>query len=474
MPSGTHAGGIRATGGGFSILSIEEVIHIPSRNIAFAARHLKVVRLTEKPSSRIQAVATLDQTSRGKLPPPSTTVGNGGERVSQKSNQPPTECLRNGKRVGLRSVGEVVRDGTGRLFEVRGTQLRALGELVRDEHGRVFEVEHPIDDHRRGATSAPITAASIKAEPTECSHPGASRTEMKVALESNPKRNDNAKPQSPVRAEAENETGYRKILTDPGLYLEIPFSRVKSEIAPQLKHPERLNDNELIECYAQIYEVQQTMPIAVMSAAELGDGCLHWQFHPLTKGKAEMLGVPQLFRPTRQPVETQTSTRQIYAGQRVYRLWPVFDSTLVRETYSDSRSPTIKNAPILRSEIPKQYLNRQHFKYLREEVLYDMRGALGTLAPEAGAFACWFLIYPMRMLRTLGNSILSKRRMKKWRAMLKGKEADQQLWAVTPPRGFSYNIAARRWAENTLSQAGYDARRMVLEWEIFWRRKGVA
>jgi len=61
--------------------------------------------------------------------------------------------------------------------------------------------------------------------------------------------------------------------------------------------------------------------------------------------------------------------------------------------------------------------------------------------------------------------------MKKWRAMLKGKSLDDQLWAVTPPRGFSYHPAVRRWAGEALTQAGYDPERMLLEWEILWRRR---
>jgi hypothetical protein len=253
----------------------------------------------------------------------------------------------------------------------------------------------------------------------------------------------------------------------------IPFGRVKIEIAPQLEHAEKASDGDSIDCYLQIYEAQRTMAVAGIAAAELGDAGLHWQLHPLTLGKAQMLGVPQLFRPSRQPLETQASNRQVYAGQRFYRLRPVFDPTASRETNSDSRSAEKgEGGPILLSQIPEQYLNPQHFKYSREEVLYDMKGALGTLSPEAGALACWFLIYPMRALKALCTAILSKRRMKKWGVMLKGKEADQQLWAVTPPRGFPYNTAVRCWAGHMLHEAGYDAQRMLLEWEIFWRRKG--
>jgi hypothetical protein len=188
--------------------------------------------------------------------------------------------------------------------------------------------------------------------------------------------------------------------------------------------------------------------------------------------KAQALGAPQLFKPTSEQFETRAANMHIYAGQRVYRLWPVFDPTVERAKSSPTIAKPEEPAPTPRHQIPPQYLNPLQFKYSREEVLYDMKSALGTLPPESSALACCFLIYPMRALKALFAFIPSKGRMKKWRAMLIGKDGDQQLWAVTPPRGFSYNTAVRRWAEYTLSKAGYDGQRMLLEWEIFWRRKG--
>jgi len=211
------------------------------------------------------------------------------------------------------------------------------------------------------------------------------------------------------------------------------------------------------------------------AAAELGDAALHSQLHPLTRDKAQMLGAPQLFKPTRYPFETLASRRQIHAGQRVYRLWPVFDPTADRKTKSDRYTAERGDRQqLLRNQIPEQYLNPMQFRYSREEVLYDMKGVFGTLPPESTALAYWLFIVPARLLKALCTSFRSRRRMKKWRAMLEGKGTDQQLWAVTPPRGFSHNSTVRRRAEEMLSQAGYDAHRMLPEWEIFWRRNGIA
>jgi hypothetical protein len=127
----------------------------------------------------------------------------------------------------------------------------------------------------------------------------------------------------------------------------------------------------------------------------------------------------------------------------------------------------------LRIEIPSEYLSPTQFRNSREEVLYDMKGVLGTLSLEAGTLARWFLIYPLRVMKALATATASRGRMRKWRAMLAGKEPDRQLWAVRPPRGFSHNTAVRNWAEHTLGKAGYNAQPMLLEWEIFWRRKGI-
>jgi len=61
---------------------------------------------------------------------------------------------------------------------------------------------------------------------------------------------------------------------------------------------------------------------------------------------------------------------------------------------------------------------------------------------------------------------------RKWRALLAGKSTDEQLWAVHPPAGTLGDSAVREWAQQTLERGGYDAQKMIGEWEIFWRRRG--
>ena len=47
-----------------------------------------------------------------------------------------------------------------------------------------------------------------------------------------------------------------------------------------------------------------------------------------------------------------------------------------------------------------------------------------------------------------------------------------EYWVGVNFSTFSYHPAVRRWAEETLTQVGYDPVRMLIAWGIFWRRKG--
>jgi len=52
-----------------------------------------------------------------------------------------------------------------------------------------------------------------------------------------------------------------------------------------------------------------------------------------------------------------------------------------------------------------------------------------------------------------------------------GKSLDEQLWSIRPTRRALADRGVRQWASKTLEQAGYNSETMLLEWEIFWRRK---
>jgi hypothetical protein len=98
--------------------------------------------------------------------------------------------------------------------------------------------------------------------------------------------------------------------------------------------------------------------------------------------------------------------------------------------------------------------------------------AEGTLPSRYGWLARSLFVHPMRLLKAMLTVLSNGSRIRKWRTLLANKAADEQLWAVSPPHGFTYDWRVRRWAEETLALAGYDLARMVVEWEVYWRRRG--
>jgi hypothetical protein len=444
-----------------ALITLQEELQVLTGHGLVGARRMKIVRIDQTAAlpnamtlprpplqEPIAVSAQLVTASRGALPPP----------------QPePTELegLLNGRRVHLRSVGEAMTDEAGNLYEMHGQHVRPLGELVSDERGRIFEVQ-----------------PARQAQPIATEHPRASASEPEYVIPPFTPNNGHraettVQPTHTRVTQTEPIPAYRKIVADPGLYLKLPWARVKGELAPQLQHPEKLRDDDLLDCHAQIYEAQHTIPAAQLAALALGDAMFASQLQPLTHAKAQMLGAAELFKPTHEPFEMRGNSRQVYAGQRFYRLRPLFDPT--SERIQNAGRPSVaaaKTAATTCSQIPQHYLNPLQFTYSREEALYDMNGVLGALPPQANALTRWLFIYPLRLLKVFRIVISSGRRLKKWRAMLQGKNPDEQLWAVTPPHGFSYHPTVRRWAEEMLTQAGYDPGRMLVEWEIFWRRKG--
>ncbi|MGH9754769.1 MAG: hypothetical protein ACREA2_18485 [Blastocatellia bacterium] len=119
------------------------------------------------------------------------------------------------------------------------------------------------------------------------------------------------------------------------------------------------------------------------------------------------------------------------------------------------------NARCLKTAIPEQWVKPWEFQISREEAFYDMR------------IAETFRGAPLAFIRDLTNWFGHRQAWRKWQALLAGKSLDEQLWAVRPPKGMIARAAVRDWARQTLEQAGYDARLMLAEWEIFWRRKGL-
>jgi hypothetical protein len=442
-----------------SLLALHEELQLPTRHGLVGTHRLRIIRIEQ--SAILPDPLTLSHSPLPEPVPVSAPLAAAPPR-SLPPPQPALEGWLDGQRVHLRSVGETMTDEAGNFYEVHGQHLRPLGALVSDEHGRIFEVQL--------VREAP--PAAIETPQASASAPAQSR--VAAATNNGHHVDTTAQPARTPGTHTQPSPAYRTIVADPGLSLQLPWAHVKSELMPYLQHPETLHDDDRLACYAQIYEARQTLPAAQLAALALGDAACAAQLYPLTQAKAQMLGVPQLFKPTREPFEMRATSRDIYAGQRVYRLCPVCDPTSERTQHAGRPAVTTtqKTAAPCR-QIPQQYLHPRQFTYSREEVLYDMQGVLGTLPPQAHALTRWLGIYPLRLLKVVLSILTSSRQLKKWRVMLCGKSLEHQLWTVTPPRGFAYHPTVRRWAEETLAEAGYDPAHMLAEWEVFWRRKGL-
>jgi hypothetical protein len=148
------------------------------------------------------------------------------------------------------------------------------------------------------------------------------------------------------------------------------------------------------------------------------------------------------------------------AGARFMALRVALDPTAEAAAQpSMSDTPMAVTTPVLKTSIPEEFSKPWELRLSRDEALYDM-----TLAASHGAW--------QRLLDWLLNRI-SGRDMKKWHALLFGKNPDQQLWAIKPPRGGLRDARIRCWVEQTLQLGGYDVASMLAEWEIHWRRRGL-
>jgi hypothetical protein len=123
----------------------------------------------------------------------------------------------------------------------------------------------------------------------------------------------------------------------------------------------------------------------------------------------------------------------------------------------------IQRVPVQRpkSEVPERYLKPWEFRLSRDEAVYDMQHT----QPAPSALTRWIL--------RLTTGVTFADELQRWRVLLSGKSLDEQLWGIRPPKNSFSQPDIRQWVLNTLQQAGYDAQTMMLEWEIFWRRKGL-
>jgi hypothetical protein len=385
---------------------------------------------------------------------------------------PPALPVPQEKRLQPRPVrGEILRGQEGRLYEKVGEQIRPLHKLVSGSRGQVvelvpsqqpiLEINEPVDSDEPVAEPAPVQSAI----------PSHSRRQRQQNGKSN-----HAGPGITPAGENPKPAPYRKFFPDPGQRRIIRLGDFKSMLAPQLAHPERVRDTHRLACYLQVYEATTAQRLESLAASILGGAGRVSQLQPLSELIIRQFGLTSLLRTgPRVPGKFPREAGLLLPYERVFRLQLAQDPTAdVAEpqpavnfpmkdafTSGDVQRPAPAPRTGLKTVIPERYIKLWEFKLTRDEALYDMN--------VTATFAGWFFSLTM----WLKSWIRRRGELKKWQVLLSGKSADEQLWAVRPPKGGVSHSAIRDWARKTLETAGYDPRTMLLEWEIFWRRKGL-
>jgi hypothetical protein len=354
-------------------------------------------------------------------------------------------------------TGEILRDASGNLYEKVGDYVRPVNQLFTGSRGEMIDLA-PIRDvtHETAVPSASSHGqwgAAGRSVASSAADPG----EGYVGAEQ-----DDAPPR-PGEQRGEHSLGelVRRLTPEPGLWRLVRYADFIDVITPQLADPRRLQPRHQLACYLQMYESGTTMPISVLedaAARELGKA---GKLIPLSYDLCRKFGLS-----LPRPAFALASARQVYspgiapAGARFMTLRVALDPTAeAAAPPSTSDAPMAVTTPTLKTSIPEEFSKPWDLRLSRDEALYDM-----TLAASRGAW--------QRLLDSLLNRI-SGRNMKKWHALLFGKSPDQQLWDVKPPKGGLRDARIRCWVEQTLQLGGYDVARMLAEWEIHWRRRGL-
>lgn len=400
-------------------------------------------------------------------------------------------------------LGEILRGENGALYERFGNRIRPLRRLVSGPSGEVLEIagsrEAPPRLHARVA-APPVIEEEVKPE-TESAN-----SEDKVLSSQ-----DQPKPGSGEGEKVNAFPAFHPLFPEPGQWRVVRLGDFKSMLAPQLVQPERLRDVHRLPCYVQVFELTAPQRMESLAEAIFGDASAVSGLRPLTPAIVQQLQLapllpapPRLSRPMpRQPglllphdrffcleiandptdeageKGNNGARENTTGGQRSSPSLPHSPAPPPATTASGhplvpapaSIAGTATSAPAvpltppaptaLKASIPVQFLKPWEFRVSREEALFAMirsRSFFGRVL--AG-------------LRRLTGGPLFSGEFRKWQVLLTGKNPDEQLWAVRPPKRALDHPLIREWAGRTLASAGYDPHLMLAEWEIFWRRKEV-
>jgi hypothetical protein len=359
---------------------------------------------------------------------------------------PPSALPRHLLRQSRLVTGEILRGENDELYEKIGGRIWRLRRLASGPHGEILDV--PESAARLAPSRARVAAARVCEEEKQA---------PTVTLEAEP-------------AVETSAPALRSLLPEPGQWRVICFGSFKQMLAPQLAHPERLRDVHRLPCYVQVYEATAPQKFEALARAVCGDRASLSDVQPLTHALVMDLQLaPLLPAPARIPPSARREPGVVLPGERVFRLQLANDPTgeepspkTLDPTAVVQRSSAPASASVsLKTAIPESFLKPWEFHASREEALYDLSCASTFPGSLSGK------------LRRLVHWLAFRRELRRWQVLLSGKSVDEQLWSVRPPREGLTHPFVQSWAKNAIELAGYDPRNMLIEWQIFWRRRGV-
>ena len=337
-------------------------------------------------------------------------------------------------------AGEILRDGEGRLYERLGDRVRPINQIYMGARGEMIDLTPMREGQGEPQAAEPdVVDSDVQDEAREAAEQSRPFREL-----------------------------VRRLVPEPGLWRLVRYADFIDAITPQLADPRRLQPSHQLACYVQIYELAVTRRQSSLeraAAAELGSAS---RLVPLSYDLCRRFAL-SLPRPAFALAAARHGRELppgvVAAGARFMTLRVALDPTGEALPAAPITTPVVVQAPpaapatTARAAVPEDYTKPWEMRLTRDEVLYDM-----TLAASRG----W-----LRRMLDAWRSRVKESDRSKWRALLSGKAPDEQLWSIKPPQGGLGDDGVRRWAEQTLKLAGYEMPRMLVEWEIHWRRKGL-
>jgi hypothetical protein len=361
--------------------------------------------------------------------------------------------------------GEILSDEGGRLYEKLGRQIRPLHQLASGPSGEVIDLV-PAQQ-----ASQPPAARISQPHPVESSEAIKSAGNSQTGVVKDETATSRFVPLTEATKQAAT-VSHRKLFADPGQWRVLSWGDFKEVLAPQLAHPERLRDTYRLPCYVQVLETERAVPISELAGVYKSTNGRPANLYFLTEEIAAKLDLVLPLRAA-PPQNVQRPPNTLLAHERVFRLIVANDPTTDIANNRSTPVPELKSQvkaevkgseavaeKALKETIPSRFIKEWEFKISRDEALYDINVRL-SIGESIMRFC--------RRLR-LGKQ---RREFSKWQALLVGKEIDEQLWAVRPPKASLRDLRMRDWAIKTLELGGYESRKMIHEWEIFWRRRGL-